>query len=813
MKLYIPTCTLNFNNIFSSESISPLSFYPNRGFGNKRFYSVSANNFDDMIVLYSKFPRYSVENSDIENYPMVIEIETKDYPENYFHSVMKKDDVEVFTCHNTIYLNPFHCFIYFFDYESRQGVLTKAEQSLENKFSKLYSANLLIKQQVKKSWLSSTIDIFTQTKEEDFSWSQSYLQFDLQPIKSDYKKDIIIDRIKGFIYCYMIGANQSVSAETGKLKAIARNLRNTLSAVVNSPDKQPTHSQDDILVKGIKEFNEIYSAKDQESIYNKKVLESRLSANPLGLSAEDCVILLQHWNLFDVYCSKINLKRVYDAGELWSCLEYSSPDVFSRVIDNLQYAVKRIENADLSDCTKHAIKNLIQIGSDLNINIVDTSYNTDFYQSLIRSQINAEYVNIMNESGVEEPIAQAFNGGRILKTIMGEKWEGSNVSIYIKALLCHFQENASFDLFSSDSDVITSFAAFCQKGDNIDRLSEYLVQCGFSNYRLAFGIYGATRGFASLPKTFTSVLINGNKEYYREIFLSIYSQIFNIQITNTDFPVYQNDSQSRVIESKIGTTIIKNISNIELKPSRQNNIINAVSKAIDLEEAVQSPRAFMYIADNILSKNSGAYKALEKADFKNDKHAYTEESFREKVYSIIEPALPSSKQARKDTIEKVNQILQLEAKKQDPEAFLCILDNFLDKNSKAYRNIMKVVQNASPKPDSFLNKTQKKKDTREITLHFTQKDIDLIVAFICKLNLNLGEFAIKQIYNDLKWVFDPKYSERKSELELLETFRSILISGKTERTSKKGKDMTWKNDAYSPLDIEKTIKALKEKIN
>ena len=38
MKLYIPTCTLNFNNILSSESISPLGFYARRGFGNKRFY-------------------------------------------------------------------------------------------------------------------------------------------------------------------------------------------------------------------------------------------------------------------------------------------------------------------------------------------------------------------------------------------------------------------------------------------------------------------------------------------------------------------------------------------------------------------------------------------------------------------------------------------------------------------------------------------------------------------------------------------------------------------------------------------------------
>ena len=523
MKLYIPTCTLNFNNIFSSESISPLSFYMKRGFGNKRFYSVPANSIDDVIVLYSKFPRFQVENSDIENYPMVIEVETQDYPEGYFNKVLEKNDVEVFVCSHTVYLNPFHCFVYFYNYESRQGVLTKAEQSLENKFNKLYSANLIIKQEEKKSWIGN---FFNQTEYDDFSWSSSYMPSDLPELESDYKKDIIIDRIRGFLYCYLIGANQSVSSETGKLKAIARNIRNTLSAVVNSPDKRPTYIQDNTLLREIKEFNQIYSSKDEDSKYNKQILESKLCKNPFGLSFNECVDLLKSWDLYDTYCSKNNLKRVYDANELWVCLEYPGAESFSRVINNLQNAVRKIEYADLSSCEKHTVGNLIKLEEGLNVKIIDNSYNSSFYQNLIHSQIRADYITIMNENSVEEPQAQAFNGGRILKSMMGEDWENSSVAIYIKNLLSHFQDHTSFELFSLDNDVMVFFAAFCQKGDNIERLSEYLIQCGFTNYRLAYGIYGATRGFASLPKTFTSVLINSNKEYYKENFLYIYNQIF-----------------------------------------------------------------------------------------------------------------------------------------------------------------------------------------------------------------------------------------------------------------------------------------------
>ena len=39
-KLYIPTSTLNFNNILSSESISPKAFYAIRGFGYSRWQEV-----------------------------------------------------------------------------------------------------------------------------------------------------------------------------------------------------------------------------------------------------------------------------------------------------------------------------------------------------------------------------------------------------------------------------------------------------------------------------------------------------------------------------------------------------------------------------------------------------------------------------------------------------------------------------------------------------------------------------------------------------------------------------------------------------
>lgn len=685
MKLYIPTCTLNFNNILSSESISPLGFYARRGFGNKRFYPVCANNKEQVIILYSKYPRFEIEENDLENYPMVIEIETDDYKDGFFEKAKEHDGVETYLCYHTINLNPFHCRIYFNSYQERQGVLSKAEQSLENKFYKLYAPNIDVKPKEKKTFFGVTKDLFTQSDKDDFLWNLSYVNFKIKNEPIDVSRDVLLDRIKGFIYCYLIGANSSVSNEVGKLKALSRKLRNTLSAVVNSPDKSPTQAQDDAILNGIREFNEIYSSIDEDTIWNKNLLELKLSDNPQGLSTKDAKNLLHYWGVYDAFCNKLPLRRVYDANELWSCLEYVSPETFSRVIDNMNSAIRKLEAKDNAQREKYAIEELLNVDDNLSLHILDTSYQSSFYKNLICSQFMAEYKSVMEENGVEEPLAQAYNGGMILRNMLGDKWDSNPASAYVGALLNHFQENSAFDLFAIENDVLSSFAAFCQKGDNIDRLVEYLVQVGFCNYKLAYGIYGATRGFTSLPKTFTSVLINGNKDYYQSFASNVWRMLNGIEIKDAVLPKASNNT-SVIVESQLGSKIIENQNNVESKVVKQQKVVEAVNKAVKLENIVQSPKAFMYIFSSFSRiTTTKAYKALDAVNFAGDEGSYTPEQFRSKIYSIV------GKEGLKTQKENIDKAIELESKRQDPEAFLSILDNFLKPTDAAYKKIEKLI--------------------------------------------------------------------------------------------------------------------------
>ena len=506
---------------------------------------------------------------------------------------------------------------------------------------------------------------------------------------SNIELDRKIDRIRVFVYCYLIGANMTVSSDVAELKLLARRMRNTLSAIVNSPTHTPSDLQDDSLTKDIIEFNRIYSSIDEDALYNANIIDMRLSSNPLKLEKQDVVNLLEWLEIYADFCSKLHLRRIYNANDLWKCVEFYSPESYNNAIDTLSSVVRKVELKSICKGKKNEIKELVRIGNDGSVNVLDKTVKPEFYDSLLNSQIGNEYEAVKNENGIDEPLAIAYNGGKILQRILGDKWNDSKWAKYINALLSHLQESSAFDLYSIDNDVLNSFAAFCQKGDNIDRLSEYLVQCGFNNYRLAFGLYGATRGFASLPKTFTSTLINGDRDYYKSFVLNVYQQLFGVSISNAEFPTQSNPFEIR--ESSIGNTIMRNIGKIETKPSKQTQDINAVSQALELEDAVQSPKVFMYIADNILGKGTKVYKALKAANFEKDNTKYSEDGFKERIYSIIESALPKAKAQRQETIEKINRLIELEAKRQDAEAFLYILNDLLKPSDEAYKRIMSIL--------------------------------------------------------------------------------------------------------------------------
>ena len=67
---------------------------------------------------------------------------------------------------------------------------------------------------------------------------------------------------------------------------------------------------------------------------------------------------------------------------------------------------------------------------------------------------------------------------------------------------------------------------------------------------------------------------------------------------------------------------------------------------------------------------------------------------RSKIMAIVGPKLPKGKGGQ-ETIAKIDRIIELEAKRQDPKAFLYILNNFLKPSDAAYKKIEKLLSTGS----------------------------------------------------------------------------------------------------------------------
>ena len=137
--LYIPTTTLNFNNIMSCESISPKAFYAKREFGYKTWHCTNENPFDNSLLLYEEIPVVYREVSDYDDYPLIIAITIS---EEMFEDMLFTNIAGVWQYDKTIYLNPSYTTLFFDSEEHKRIAWSKSESSAETKMVALYQSKM-----------------------------------------------------------------------------------------------------------------------------------------------------------------------------------------------------------------------------------------------------------------------------------------------------------------------------------------------------------------------------------------------------------------------------------------------------------------------------------------------------------------------------------------------------------------------------------------------------------------------------------------------------------------------------------------------
>ena len=220
-KFYIPTSTLNFNNILSSESISPKAFYEKRGFGYSRWTTVPENPFNNAIVLLENLCRFERPISDLEDHPLLIEV--------LLDETQLKHAEGFWYCDHTIYFAPTTTRFLFYTETDKTITLSMSEASLETKLMRLYARQI--------QTIQKPVDLY-KTPPSDEPCSLNEFEID---------RDVRINKMKGMLYGYYIGSLLSSDMNSVKYLNVLKEIHNIFAAILSSYEKHPTVYQNERL--------------------------------------------------------------------------------------------------------------------------------------------------------------------------------------------------------------------------------------------------------------------------------------------------------------------------------------------------------------------------------------------------------------------------------------------------------------------------------------------------------------------------------------------------------------------------------------
>lgn len=513
---YIPTSSLNFNNILSSESISPKAFYQGRAFGYSRWASIPENPYENSIVLYDQLCSFVRPKSDYEDHPMVVEVVLDDIIIDAFTRL----DEHTVLSDRTIYLDPFTTRIFFFSENEKRIALSLSDSSIETKFVRLYQKKILV--------IAPPV----------VSYQLPNLSKEVQSLNmAEIDRDKRINRMKGLLYGYYIGGLLSSSREDVIKLNSQREIQDILAAVLASYDHKATPQQRARL-------KELYSRLQPEIPFFTKLSN-----------------IVSEKSLFDAIVSLVRGEYGYIRGEfdvdrkISQLLSANPQEGKNPVIEEINLLIRQTKTVMARKVKPISVMEgqiVVMDGSLLHINLPGLS-NSDkvLYTAWINDVLSKdEYSGKI--STFKEMLSDDVT--RKAKEVFEPEWKGSYPEITLNALRRHVRGDEFNHVWKED--IYSALSAVIIRGDDWQKLLQYMQDKVMTDYRLAFSMYGTINGFANLPRDFTDVLFNRDSKYIADVYKEFYGQLFgmNIPVASKAEPVSGHPVQAVVEEDMLDFT-------------------------------------------------------------------------------------------------------------------------------------------------------------------------------------------------------------------------------------------------------------------
>ena len=560
---------MNFNNILSTESISPKLFYEKRGFGYSRWTSVYGNDDVNYATLLFDVPHvFTRKESNVEDHPMLIEIET----DEIFSSLPNG----IYFTNKTIYLNPWQTKFHFFSEDVKKIVESMSGSSLETKLVRLYERGLRV----------SNFD--GAYPKVDFNALEKPSQQDIDKyIEEDYR----INKMKGLLYGYYIGANISSQKDLIKELASLKEIYNIFSSIISDQDRKPSKEQSNRL-------NELFDfLQSQQSFLQDLKRACKEDVPP---------------EKFNDLWSKIkNVLRAYGHIERIDGLT-SNPDY---TINWVKQEIEKLNDKIAKNRTllKPDDNEIITIDKTLSEVAIQDSQMGKLFCFWINNVLSSRSFN-GKISSVKEGLSDAITSAA--KDVIGEsEWANSSVRTYLNKLRHHLR-GKEFDQ-SWDNGVLSSIAAVLIKGDDWKQLLDFMQSREMFDYRLAYAIYGVLNGFANMTRDFTDILLNKNKEddYLSTVYFSIHEQLHGKNLRSL-IPESNNRVQSKSNDNHITEQWreigMKILSDNYYKQEKYIKYRECFENALNANGTNTVAHRFLEILSSHVTKSTNLYKGLEK---------------------------------------------------------------------------------------------------------------------------------------------------------------------------------------------------------
>lgn len=131
------------------------------------------------------------------------------------------------------------------------------------------------------------------------------------------------------------------------------------------------------------------------------------------------------------------------------------------------------------------------------------------------------HVNSIKSSLADELTDEAIK-------VWGDEWSTSETRAFLNALRHHLAGEAFHHEWNNG--LLSSLAAFLINGDDWEDMLLFMQKKGMYDYRLAFALWGSFIGFADMPRTFSDLIFNQEKQYIKEFYDEVYFQIHGTRI-------------------------------------------------------------------------------------------------------------------------------------------------------------------------------------------------------------------------------------------------------------------------------------------